>query len=47
MLELSVYNDIAHGDTCGVEPKKAILALKWVCKEMEKILINERGEHKY
>ena len=35
MLELSVYNDIAHLLTPVVtEPKKAIIALKWVCKEM-------------
>ena len=33
MLELSVYNDIAHLLTPVVtEPKKHILALKWVCK---------------
>ena len=37
MLELSVYNDIAHLLTPVVtEPKKAIIALKWVCKEMER-----------
>ena len=36
MLELSVYNDIAHLLTPVVtELKKAIIALKWVCKEME------------
>ena len=40
MLELSVYNDIAHLLTPVVtEPKKAILALKWVCKDGEKILL--------
>ena len=46
MLELSVYNDIAHLLTPVVtEPKKAILALKWVCKEMERrySLMNEEG----
>ena len=44
MLELSVYNDIAHLLTPVVtEPKKAIIALKWVCKEMEKVLNDERG----
>ena len=37
MLELSVYNDIAHLLTPVVtEPKKAIIALKWICKEMER-----------
>ncbi len=37
MLELSVYNDIAHLLTPVVtEPKKSIIALKWVCKEMER-----------
>ena len=37
MLEVSVYNDIAHLLTPVVtEPKKAIIALKWVCKEMER-----------
>ena len=37
MLELSVYNDIAHLLTPVVtEPKKAIITLKWVCKEMER-----------
>jgi len=46
MLELSVYNDIAHLLTPVVtEPKKAILALKWVCKEMERryTLMNEEN----
>ena len=46
MLELSVYNDIAHLLTPVVtEPKKAILALKWVCKEMERryTLMNEKN----
>jgi len=46
MLELSVYNDIAHLLTPVVtEPKKAIIALKWVCKEMERrySLMNEEG----
>ena len=46
MLELSVYNDIAHLLTPVVtEPKKAIIALKWVCKEMERryALMNEEG----
>ncbi len=46
MLELSVYNDIAHLLTPVVtEPKKAIIALKWVCKEMERryTLMNEEG----
>ena len=46
MLELSVYNDIAHLLTPVVtEPKKAIVALKWVCKEMERryTLMNEEG----
>ena len=34
MLELSVYNDIAHLLTPVVtEPKKAIITLKWVCKD--------------
>ena len=44
MLELSVYNDIAHLLTPVVtEPKKSIIALKWVCKEMERryTLMNE------
>lgn len=44
MLELSVYNDIAHLLTPVVtEPKKSIIALKWVCKEMERrySLMNE------
>ena len=44
MLELSVYNDIAHLLTPVVtEPKKSIIALKWVCKEMERryVLMNE------
>ena len=42
MLELSVYNDIAHLLTPVVtEPKKAIIALKWVCKEMERRYFNE------
>ena len=44
MLELSVYNDIAHLLTPVVtEPKKSIIALKWVCKEMERryMLMNE------
>ena len=46
MLELSVYNDIAHLLTPVVtEPKKAIIALKWICKEMERrySLMNEEG----
>ena len=46
MLELSVYNDIAHLLTPVVtEPKKAIIALKWVCKEVERrySLMNEEG----
>tara|TARA_A100001015_G_scaffold321169_1_gene450545 strand:+ start:1823 stop:3898 length:2076 start_codon:yes stop_codon:yes gene_type:complete len=46
MLELSVYNDIAHLLTPVVtEPKKAIVALKWVCKEMERrySLMNEEN----
>ena len=46
MLELSVYNDIAHLLTPVVtEPKKAIIALKWVCKEMERrySLMNEEN----
>ncbi len=46
MLELSVYNDIAHLLTPVVtEPKKSILALKWVCKEMERrySLMNEEN----
>ena len=37
MLELSVYNEIAHLLTPVVtESKKAIITLKWVCKEMER-----------
>ena len=46
MLELSVYNDIAHLLTPVVtEPKKAIITLKWVCKEMERrySMMNEEG----
>ena len=46
MLELSVYNDIAHLLTPVVtEPKKAIIALKWVCKEMERrySMMHEEG----
>ena len=46
MLELSVYNDIAHLLTPVVtEPRKAIIALKWVCKEMERrySLMNEEN----
>ena len=46
MLELSVYNDIAHLLTPVVtEPKKAIITLKWVCKEMERryALMNEEN----
>ena len=46
MLELSVYNDIAHLLTPVVtEPKKAILALKWVCKEMERRYSLMNGEN--
>ena len=44
MLELSVYNDIAHLLTPVVtDPRKSIIALKWVCKEMERryTLMNE------
>ena len=37
MLELSVYNEIAHLLTPVVTgSKKAIITLKWVCKEMER-----------
>ena len=46
MLELSVYNDIAHLLTPVVtEPKKSIIALKWVCKEMERrySMMNEQN----
>jgi len=46
MLELSVYNDIAHLLTPVVtEPRKAIITLKWVCKEMERrySLMNEEN----
>ena len=46
MLELSVYNDIAHLLTPVVtEPKKAIITLKWVCKEMERryAMMNEEN----
>ena len=46
MLELSVYNDIAHLLAPVVtEPKKAIITLKWVCKEMERrySMMNEEG----
>ena len=46
MLELSVYNDIAHLLTPVVtEPRKAIITLKWVCKEMERryALMNEEN----
>ena len=45
MLELSVYNDIAHLLTPVVTEPKAIIALKWVCKEMERrySMMNEEG----
>ena len=46
MIELSVYNDIPHLLTPVVtEPRKSIIALKWVCNEMEKRyqLMNEVG----
>ena len=46
MLERSVYNDIDHLLTPVVtEPKKAIIALKWVCNEMERrySLMNEEN----
>ena len=46
MIELSVYNDIPHLLTPVVtEPKKSIIALKWVCSEMERRyqLMNEEG----
>ena len=46
MIELSVYNDIPHLLTPVVtEPRKAIIALKWVCKEMERRyqVMNEAG----
>tara|TARA_A100001015_G_scaffold172719_1_gene191948 strand:- start:567 stop:2564 length:1998 start_codon:yes stop_codon:yes gene_type:complete len=46
MLELSVYNDIAHLLTpVVIDPKKSILALKWICKEMERryAVMNEEG----
>ena len=46
MIELSVYNDIPHLLTPVVtEPKKSIIALKWVCNEMERRyqLMNEVG----
>lgn len=37
MLELSIYDDIPHLLSPVVtEPKKAVIALKWVTKEMEK-----------
>ena len=37
MLELSIYQDIPHLLTEVVtDPKKAITALKWTVKEMEK-----------
>ena len=37
MLELSIYQDIPHLLTEVVtDPKKAISALKWTVKEMEK-----------
>ena len=37
MLELSVYNNIPHLLTPVVtEPRKSIMALKWVCNEMER-----------
>jgi S-DNA-T family DNA segregation ATPase FtsK/SpoIIIE len=46
MIELSVYNDIPHLLTPVVtEPRKSIIALKWVCNEMENRyqLMNEVG----
>ena len=46
MIELSVYNDIPHLLTPVVtEPRKSIIALKWVCSEMERRyqLMNEVG----
>ncbi|MDB9776324.1 DNA translocase FtsK [Alphaproteobacteria bacterium] len=46
MLELSVYNDIPHLLTPVVtEPRKSIMALKWVCGEMERryTVMNEAG----
>jgi DNA segregation ATPase FtsK/SpoIIIE, S-DNA-T family len=46
MIELSVYNDIPHLLTPVVtEPRKSIIALKWVCNEMERRyqLMNEVG----
>lgn len=37
MLELSVYDDIPHLlSPVVIDPKKAVVALKWVVKEMEK-----------
>ena len=39
MLELSVYDDIPHLLSPVVtDPKKAVVALKWTVREMEKPL---------
>jgi len=36
MLELSIYDGIPHLlSTCVTDPKKAIVALRWVVREME------------